>query len=136
MAIEQPRLKLRLRTKPKTPTAGYIGGTWWPRTRDLTAELPALITTLAARLGPIARVTYNHTWDPHARRINSNGTLTPPSTYQRHHPHTIDITTSTGQLITLSVIPPQNLTNDTKQTTRIVNRPGTGARPAWNSVLA
>ncbi|MFE3284441.1 DUF5994 family protein, partial [Streptomyces sp. NPDC059233] len=29
---------------------------WWPRSRDVTIELPALITALTAHLGPITRV--------------------------------------------------------------------------------
>jgi hypothetical protein len=56
MVIEQPRLKLRRRRKPKAPTTGYVDGAWWPRSRDLAAELPVLIAVLAARLGSIVRV--------------------------------------------------------------------------------
>ena len=35
---------------------GILDGAWWPRSRDLGAELPALITALAEYLGPITRV--------------------------------------------------------------------------------
>jgi hypothetical protein len=43
MATEPPRLTLRLKLKPKAPTTGYVDGAWWPRSRDLSAELPALL---------------------------------------------------------------------------------------------
>ncbi|HVW42390.1 MAG TPA: DUF5994 family protein, partial [Amycolatopsis sp.] len=46
---EQPRPALRLRLKPKAPTTGYVDGAWWPRPRDLSAELPALLAVLAVR---------------------------------------------------------------------------------------
>jgi hypothetical protein len=45
----------RVQLKPASPTTrdlGHVDGAWWPpRPRDLTAELPALVTALATRLG-------------------------------------------------------------------------------------
>ncbi|WP_028799167.1 DUF5994 family protein [Streptomyces sp. 142MFCol3.1] len=35
---------------------GVLDGAWWPRSRDIAAELPALIAALAEYLGPITRV--------------------------------------------------------------------------------
>ncbi|MFF1355901.1 DUF5994 family protein [Streptomyces sp. NPDC058297] len=35
---------------------GLLDGAWWPRSHDITAELPVLITELTSRIGPIARV--------------------------------------------------------------------------------
>ena len=46
--IEDPRVRLRL--KPKAPTTGWVDGGWWPRSRDLAAELPGLLSVLAVRL--------------------------------------------------------------------------------------
>jgi len=57
MATEPPRLTLRLKLKPKAPTAGYVDRAWWPRSRDLSTELPALLAVLAIRLGGVARVS-------------------------------------------------------------------------------
>ena len=37
---------LRLRLKPKAPRTGYVDGGWWPRSRDLVAELPELAEIL------------------------------------------------------------------------------------------
>ncbi|MFD9041631.1 DUF5994 family protein [Streptomyces bottropensis] len=51
--------------KPGTPVVrletthdrrGVLDGAWWPRSRDISAELPALITALTEYLGPITRV--------------------------------------------------------------------------------
>jgi hypothetical protein len=35
---------------------GVLDGAWWPRSRDIAAELPALIAALAEHLGPVTRV--------------------------------------------------------------------------------
>lgn len=35
---------------------GVLDGAWWPRSRDIAAELPTLITALTEYLGPITRV--------------------------------------------------------------------------------
>ncbi|HKS47628.1 MAG TPA: DUF5994 family protein, partial [Amycolatopsis sp.] len=59
--VEPPPHTLRLRLKPKAPATGYVDGAWWPRSRDLSAELPTLLAVLAIRPGRIERVTYNLT---------------------------------------------------------------------------
>ncbi|MET8830629.1 DUF5994 family protein [Streptomyces sp. NPDC004610] len=46
---------------PKTAPAGQLDGAWWPRSRDLIAELPALAAALAEPWGRITRVTVNPT---------------------------------------------------------------------------
>ncbi len=35
---------------------GILDGAWWPRSRDIGAELPSLISALTEHLGPISRV--------------------------------------------------------------------------------
>jgi hypothetical protein len=35
---------------------GVLDGAWWPRSRDIAAELPALITALTELVGPVTRV--------------------------------------------------------------------------------
>lgn len=60
----------RLRLKPAAPATGHADGAWWPQTRDLAAELPALLAELAARLGRIDRVTYHlGDWPDPPRRV-------------------------------------------------------------------
>ncbi|WP_329382866.1 DUF5994 family protein [Streptomyces sp. NBC_01351] len=45
-----------LRLETTRSRQGVLDGAWWPRSRDLTTELPALITALTGHLGPITRV--------------------------------------------------------------------------------
>ena len=45
-----------LRLETTRSREGSLDGAWWPRTRDIAAELPALVGALTEHLGPIARV--------------------------------------------------------------------------------
>ncbi|MER6253440.1 DUF5994 family protein [Streptomyces sp. NPDC001584] len=45
-----------LRLETTRSREGLLDGAWWPRTRDIEAELPALISVLTEHLGPITRV--------------------------------------------------------------------------------
>ncbi|MET3987127.1 DUF5994 family protein [Streptomyces sp. PvR034] len=53
-AVKPGTALLRLETTQSRQ--GVLDGAWWPRSRDLTTELPALITALTGHLGPITRV--------------------------------------------------------------------------------
>jgi hypothetical protein len=45
-----------LRLETARSREGRLDGAWWPRTRDIETELPALISVLTGHLGPITRV--------------------------------------------------------------------------------
>ncbi|CAM5246802.1 DUF5994 family protein [Streptomyces avidinii] len=45
-----------LRLETTRSREGLLDGAWWPRTRDIETELPALISALTEYLGPITRV--------------------------------------------------------------------------------
>ncbi|HEY5854871.1 MAG TPA: DUF5994 family protein [Aldersonia sp.] len=49
----------RLRLKSNEPRAVCVHGAWWPRSRDLAAELPGLLTVLPIQLGAIDRVVFD-----------------------------------------------------------------------------
>ncbi|MET9655733.1 DUF5994 family protein [Streptomyces sp. NPDC006510] len=53
-AVKPGTALLRLQTTHSRE--GVLDGAWWPRSRYVTAELPALIEVLIAHLGPITRV--------------------------------------------------------------------------------
>jgi uncharacterized protein DUF5994 len=98
---------LRLRLKPRAPVSGFVDGGWWPRSRDLPAELPALLAVLAVRLGPVESVSYNlDAWEPAPRRITVDGRVVRLAGYRSQHPATIDVL-SAGHRVTLLVVPPE-----------------------------
>ncbi|MFI8449941.1 DUF5994 family protein [Streptomyces erythrochromogenes] len=68
-AIKPGTALLRLETT--SSREGLLDGAWWPRTRDIVTELPALISVLTEHLGPITRVGVDASaWnDPPARLV-------------------------------------------------------------------
>ncbi len=61
----------RISFRQPVSTAGYVDAAWWPRSLDLSAELPALLDLLWAAGRNITRVTYNiAAWDPAPRRLS------------------------------------------------------------------
>ncbi|HEY7594473.1 MAG TPA: DUF5994 family protein [Actinophytocola sp.] len=95
-----------MKLKPKAPPTGSVDGAWWPRTRDLGAELPALLAALANRLGPVERVSYNLTaWDAAPRRLDIGGRQVRLGGFHAQHPHTVDVIGPSGSRLTLLVLP-------------------------------
>lgn len=45
-----------LRLETTEAREGVLDGAWWPRSRDIGAELPALLSALTGHLGPVTRV--------------------------------------------------------------------------------
>jgi Family of unknown function (DUF5994) len=53
---------------------GFVDAGWWPRSRDLTAELPALLEILWTASREITRVSYSMSfWDKAPRRMLVEG---------------------------------------------------------------
>jgi len=108
LANEPPGRTLRLKLKPKAPTTGYVDGAWWPQSRDLSAELPALLAVLAVRLGHVQRVSYNLTdWDTEPRRSTVDGRPVRLGGFHFQHTHTVDVIGANEPRITLLVVPPE-----------------------------
>jgi hypothetical protein len=104
---DDPRERLRLRLKPKAPTTGWVDGGWWPRSRDLAAELPSLLSVLAVRLGRIERVGYHlGEWLPTLHKISCGGGVVRLEGYRSQHANTVDVL-APGQRVTLLVVAPE-----------------------------
>jgi Family of unknown function (DUF5994) len=98
--------QLRLRLKPKAPATGYVDGAWWPRSRDLTVELPALAEVLAVRLGQVQRVAYAlSTWDSAPRRFEVDGYRVRLEGFSTQDRNIMHVTGSNRGRISLLVVP-------------------------------
>lgn len=98
---------LRLKLKPEASRTGHVDGAWWPRSRDLSAELPALLSVLATRLGHIQRVSYNiAAWDVPPRRIEVDGQQVRLGGFHSQDAHSVDIIAQDRPHLTLLVVPP------------------------------
>jgi hypothetical protein len=105
---KSPHTSLRLRLKPKGPATGYVDGAWWPRSRDLAAELPALTEVLAVRLGRISRVAYAlSSWDATPRRFEVDGSRVRLEGFTYQDENIIHVTGSNGGRVSLLVVPPE-----------------------------
>lgn len=64
---------VRLRMDPQPSRTTVLDGAWWPRSTDLVAELPALVSALAELRGQITHVLLNAAeWDlPHPARAGT-----------------------------------------------------------------
>ncbi|WP_189230058.1 DUF5994 family protein [Streptomyces flaveolus] len=65
---------VRLSLAPVGSAPRLLDGAWWPRSRDLTAELPALASVLDPLWGRITRVTVNPAlWPVVPRKVSVTG---------------------------------------------------------------
>lgn len=97
----------RLTLKSAEGSSGHVDGGWWPRSRDLAAELPDLLSELASRLGRIERVSYNlSVWGAVSRKLVVGKSVVRLAGFRSQHPDTIDVI-SGRRLITILVVPPE-----------------------------
>jgi hypothetical protein len=96
----------RLRLKRKASQSGYVDGAWWPRTDDLTGELPDLLAVLSVRLGRISRVLYNlNEWVRAPRKLVSAGLPVRLDGYRLQPSDTVEVLGLNGDRLTLVVVP-------------------------------
>ena len=97
----------RLSLKPEAPTTGFVDGAWWPASRDLAAELPAMAAAVTSRLGPVEAVSYNiDAWDATPRRVDVGGAVVRMAGYHTQARDTVDVRGARHRL-TLLVVPPE-----------------------------
>jgi hypothetical protein len=100
-ATDPPRLRLR----PPGALTGHVDGAWWPRSRDLAAELPELLAAIAAQMQPVGRVSYHPAdWDPAPRRVVVGAQSVRLGWYRLMPAGTVDVISGLRR-ITLIVVP-------------------------------
>jgi hypothetical protein len=71
---------------------GFVDAAWWPRSRDLQAELPALLDVLWTAGRDVNRVSYNlAAWAPAPRRLPVAGRLVRLGGFRRQDPLMISL---------------------------------------------
>ncbi|MGW1074998.1 DUF5994 family protein [Streptomyces sp. NPDC002537] len=104
-----PRPPARLALRPADATPGLLDGAWWPRSRDLSLELPALVDRLDRAWGRITRVTVNPAfWPvvPHKVAVSGHTVHVGWSTDEQD-PHKLLLLSRTAGRWDLLVIPPE-----------------------------
>jgi hypothetical protein len=104
-----PPARLALKPVPPWPGSAELGGAWWPRSRDLCQELPALADVLDPLWGRITRIAVNpRYWPILPPRIFVNGHVVKVGWFTSElDPHTILLLSGTAARRDLLVIPPE-----------------------------
>ncbi|MGW0698310.1 DUF5994 family protein [Streptomyces sp. NPDC002867] len=99
----------RLSLTPMGSAPGLLDGAWWPRSRDLSRELPALVKVLDACWGRITRVTVNPThWPVIPRKVAVAGHTVHVGWFaDEQDPHKLILLSYTTGRWDLLVIPPE-----------------------------
>ena len=64
-SVDTAQQPARIQFTPAGQIRGLVDGAWWPRTRDLVRELPAITQALGTHLPHLERVGfYTNDWDP------------------------------------------------------------------------
>ena len=106
--LSAPPLSARLSLAPKTVPAGPMDGAWWPRSRDLSAELPALVDALEEQYGRITRVAVNPThWPVIPHKVPATGHIVHVGWFTEQDPDKMILLSYTVGRCDLLVIPPE-----------------------------
>jgi hypothetical protein len=99
----------RIRFRQPVGTSGFIDAAWWPRTRNLTEELPLLMDVLWAAARNVNRITYHlGTWEPAPRRMQIRGRTVRLGGFATSDPGTVRLSDPWGrERIDVLVIAPE-----------------------------
>jgi hypothetical protein len=121
----------RLSLVPATAPHAKLGGGWWPRSRDASAELPGLIAELSARVGRVSRVAVQASAFgniPH--KLTVGGRNVRVAWFRYMNPNTILLTMAGRDDLVLLVIPPHAPPEAAARALRVVSGPGAGPADA------
>lgn len=96
----------RVQLSPR-PGAGPLDGAWWPRSRDLDAELADLVDHVPTEMGRVSRALFSRPdWLTHPRRITVARGFLKTGSFPSDDTHLMLLKLSTGVQLRLLVIPP------------------------------
>ncbi|MGX9891501.1 DUF5994 family protein [Streptomyces sp. NPDC002276] len=104
-----PTARLALKPVSPSPERAELDGAWWPRSRDLSHELPALADVLDPLWGRITRIAVNpRYWPILPPRIFVNGHVVRVGWFTSElDPHMILLLSGTSGRWDLLVVPPE-----------------------------
>jgi hypothetical protein len=117
-----------LRLEPAESREGSLDGAWWPRSRDITTELPALLTALTPHIGPVSRVGLDAaSWDGLPTRLVVDDRVVHIDSFPVGD-GTALITRGERDLLSLLVIPPHMTPEAAHAVVDAALPPGSGSR--------
>lgn len=116
---------LRLRLNPNVPATSYVDGAWWPRSRQLTAELPGLLAELTASVRLVALVGYHrNAWDAAPEQMDVAGRTVGLEGFSSSSPATVLVIGAAGERVTLLVVAPETAEDQAQQMLAAAGQPG------------
>jgi len=110
--------------KPADQRFGSLQGAWWPRSTQLTAELPLLLAALWSRLGRFDRVIYDeNAWAPAPLLLRFRGSEVVLDGSPNRSINRISLIRKDAESLVLLVVPPY--TSPTRAYTAVM----TAAKP-------
>ncbi|BBX48225.1 hypothetical protein GCM10009641_07300 [Mycobacterium cookii] len=98
----------RVRVTPNRLASEHIDGAWWPRSTLMSVELPALLSSLSARLGQIVGVGYRQDgWTDTPAQIDIAGHPVQLMGFTSDEPASVIVIGHDGHHLTLRVIAPE-----------------------------
>ena len=97
---------LRLQLNPAHRSCGFVQGAWWPRSTELTSELPSLLAALSLRVGSIDSVLYHESdWSSAPLSIKHQGDQVILGAHQEW-PNVVSLFGPRFRRLDLLVVPP------------------------------
>jgi hypothetical protein len=107
-AVSSAHLAPRVQLNPNAPAEQYLDGAWWPRSTELSVELPALLIALSAQLGPIALIGYRRdAWNAVPDHLELAGHVVHLQGFVSPNPPTLVVVDDNGRRVTVRVVPPE-----------------------------
>jgi hypothetical protein len=106
--LPSPPVRLALTATRVLPGRPSVDGVWWPRSRDLSRELPALTDALEAGWGHVVRVTVDPTdWPVVPRTVRVTGRRVRVGCFPGGQPYELILLSHTAGRCELLVVPPE-----------------------------
>jgi hypothetical protein len=100
-------VRVRLRRKGTAVDVAFDGA-WWPRSWDLSAELPELVAALAAQGVLVERFTYPvDVWQPVDRKVPVAGRTVRTGGFRSMDQQLVSLTVDGDRRLDLLVVPPE-----------------------------
>jgi len=114
----------RLSIEPSLSHTGMFDGAWWPRSRRLDRELPALVLALRDVVGPVLHVAVERSaWDDLPSRVTVDGRVVRVNCFSSST-HTMSVGGGHQDHFLLMVVPPRTRAAVAKAAMRAASRPG------------
>lgn len=129
-----PTAAPRVQLAPSSVGTQDLDGGWWPRSTDLTAELPVLLAAVSDHVGHVAVIGYPlSAWTPAPEHLDTAGGEVRLQGFVSDDPQTLVVIGERGHALSLLVIPPDTPAASAHRLMRDVCR-SLAAAPAVESV--